>query len=52
MRTYYKVIVLQIDTFESSVADERHFGTIEEATRFSESATNDNHVGVIVKMGE
>ncbi len=34
VKTYYKVIVLKIDTFESEIVDERHFGNVEEAAKF------------------
>ena len=40
MKTYYKVIVLKIDTFESEIVDERHFGNIEEAVQYCDRIIN------------
>ena len=31
---FYTVVVIQLDIFESSIIDERHFGTKEEAEQF------------------
>lgn len=52
VKPFYKVIILQIDTFQSVIADERHFGTLEEATIFSENAKRGGYVGVIIRIGE
>ena len=30
-RYFYKVIIISIDTFESSIIDERHFATLRDA---------------------
>lgn len=47
--TFYKVIVLSIDVFESQIVDERHFGDATAANTFAASLSG-NHVGVVVKM--
>ena len=39
-KTYYKVIVLRIDAFESEIIDERHFPDIAEAMRFCDNINN------------
>ena len=35
--SFFTVIVISVDMFESSIVDERHFGSIQEAMRFKNS---------------
>lgn len=37
IRSFYTVVVVEIDMFESSIVDERHFGDIKEAEKFKAS---------------
>ncbi len=39
-KTYYKVIVLRIDAFESEIVDERHFPNVMEAMSFCDNINN------------
>ena len=39
-KTYYKVIVLRIDAFESEIVDERHFPNVTEAMSFCDNINN------------
>ena len=39
-KTYYKVIVLRIDAFESEIVDERHFPNVTEAMSFCDNVNN------------
>ena len=39
--TFFTVIVISVDMFESSIVDERHFGSIQEAMRFKNSLPDD-----------
>lgn len=45
---YYKVILLHIDTYETTIQDERHYPTMIEAKTFANSVKRDNVVPVIV----
>ena len=49
MRTYYKVIIIMVGTFDSRITDERHFSTRLEAERYADTV-GDNKIGVVVKM--
>ena len=50
-KTYYKVIVLRIDAFESEIIDERHFPDIAEAMRFCDNINNSTeYMTFAVKM--
>ena len=33
-KSFFTVIVISVDMFESSIVDERHFGTIQEAMMY------------------
>ncbi len=48
MKTYYKVIVLKIDTFESEIVDERHFGDVEEAARYCDKIKSSTEFATFV----
>ena len=39
--TFFTVIVISVDMFESSIVDERQFGSIQEAMRFKNSLPDD-----------
>ena len=39
--SFFTVIVISVDMFESSIVDERHFGSIQEAMRFKNSLPSD-----------
>ena len=47
---FYTVVVIQLDIFESSIIDERHFGTKEEAEQFQIHTilNSDNNVRCIM----
>ncbi len=49
-KTYYKVIVLRIDTFESEIVDERHFPDVTEAMRFCDSVKDMELSTFVVRM--
>lgn len=50
-KTYYKVIVLRIDAFESEIVDERHFPDVTEAMNFCDNVNNStNYTTFTVKM--
>ena len=34
VKSFYKVIVMKVDIFESEIVDEKHFSTCEDAARF------------------
>ncbi|MCR5649672.1 MAG: hypothetical protein K6F86_00650 [Lachnospiraceae bacterium] len=40
VKTFYKVIVLRIDVFESEIVDERHFPDAAEAMKFCDNINN------------
>lgn len=49
--TFYKVIVLDIDIFDSSIVEERHFGSKAEAHNFKEYINNTtDYIGVMVQL--
>ena len=50
VKTFYKVIAVNIDVFESRIIDERHFATREEAEVYKESIENDNTAVIIGRM--
>lgn len=39
VRSFYTVVVVEVDMFESSIVDERHFGSMKEAEQFKSSLT-------------
>lgn len=47
---YYKVLVLKIDVWESSIIDERHFGTKDQAQAFADGIVENGCMGVVVGM--
>ena len=49
-KTYYKVIVIRIDTFESEIVDERHFPDVTEAMRFCDGITDTELSTFVVRM--
>jgi len=50
-KTYYKVIVLRIDAFESEIVDERHFPNVMEAMSFCDNVNNTtNYTTFTVRM--
>ena len=49
-KTYYKVIVIKIDTFESEIVDERHFPDLTEAMRFCEGIKDAELSTFVVRM--
>ena len=50
-KTYYKVIVLKIDAFESVIVDERHFATVADAMLFCDDIMNNTgYTTLAVKM--
>lgn len=49
-KTFYKVILIHCDIFMSSIVDERHFGTKEEAETFITSKKAPDQLGLIVQM--
>ena len=51
VKSFYKVIVMKVDIFESEIVDEKHFGSSEEAARFCDQviSTTDN-MAFMVKM--
>lgn len=50
VKTFYKVITINIDVFESQIIDERHFTSREEAEVYKESVESDNTAVIIVRM--
>lgn len=50
IKTYYKVIVLRIDTFESEIVDESHFGDVTEAMIFCDSIKDTELSTFVVRM--
>lgn len=49
-KTFYKVLLIHCDVFESSIIDERHFGSKEEAEIFISSKKAPDQLGLIVQM--
>ena len=47
---YFKVLLIHCDVFESSIIDERHFGTKEEAETFISRKKAPDQLGLIVQM--
>ena len=47
---FYKVIVVKIDIFESSIIDERHFKDREEANVYSDTMKDAGYVTIIATM--
>jgi len=49
-KTFYKVLLIHCDVFESSIIDERHFSSKEEAEIFISSKKAPDQLGLIVQM--
>ena len=49
-KTYYKVIVIRIDTFESEIVDERHFPDVMEVMRFCDGIKDTELSTFVVRM--
>ena len=49
MRTYYKVIVIMIGTFDSYITAERHFSDRQEAEQYA-NAVDENKIGIVIQM--
>lgn len=47
---FYKVVVVKIDVFESSIVDERHFRTNAEAHTYSDTMQEAGYVTIIAAM--
>ena len=47
---FYKVVVVKIDVFESSIVDERHFRTNAEALTYSDNMKEAGYVTIIAAM--
>lgn len=48
--TFYKVVVLKLDVFESSIVDERHFNSSTEASIYANTMREAGYVSVIAEM--
>ena len=49
MKTFYSVVVLKPDVFETVIIDERHFETMEEVKQFKNKQAEGNCI-VIIEM--
>ena len=49
LRRFYTVVVVEVDMFESSIVDERHFADYKEAERFKNSLS-DGRQGLICEI--
>lgn len=47
---FYKVVVLKIDVFESSIVDEKHFRTNAEAHAYADTMSEAGYVTIIAAM--
>ena len=47
---FYKVVVLKIDVFESSIVDEKHFRTNAEAHAYADTMSEAGYITVIAAM--
>ena len=50
VKTFYKVIVLAVDILETTIADERHFETLEGARAFADDRKNQGFTCVVVQI--
>lgn len=50
LRIFYKVIILNIDIYETIIVDEKHFYTKEEALQYVSNHKTENQVPIIVQM--
>jgi hypothetical protein len=49
-KTFYKVLLIHCDVFESTIVDERHFSSKEEAETFISGKKAPDQLGLIVQM--
>ena len=47
---YFKVIVLDIDTFSSCIVDERHFSNSIDATKYANTMRKAGYISVVAQM--
>lgn len=47
---FYKVVVLKIDVFESSIVDEKHFRTNAEAHAYADTMSEAGYITVIAAI--
>lgn len=50
VNNFYKVIVIKLDFFGSSIVDERHFSTFESAELYANAVDTDDTVIVVTEM--
>lgn len=50
VNNFYKVIVIKLDFFGSSIIDERHFSTFESAELYANTVNTDDTVIVVTEM--
>lgn len=50
VNNFYKVIVIKLDFFGSSIVDERHFSTFESAELYANTVNTDDTVIVVTEM--
>lgn len=50
MNTYYKVIVIKCDPFESEIIDERNFKEQLEASAYANQSRNPGTIAVVVEL--
>lgn len=43
IRSFYTVVVVEVDMWESTIVDERHFGSMQDAVKFKESLPSELH---------
>lgn len=48
--SFYKVVVLKIDVFESSIVDEKHFRTKADAYTYADTMSEADYITVIAAM--
>ena len=48
--TFYTVVVLKIDVFESIIIDERHFANVPEALAYADTMKEAGYIPVVAQM--
>lgn len=48
--TFYTVVILKLDIFESTIVDERHFETRDDATNYALTMHDAGYVPVIAEV--
>lgn len=48
--SFYKVVIMKLDVFESSIIDERHFKTKADAYTYADTMRENGYVTVIAAM--